>query len=333
MTVDRETNGKVIGILELGGPPKAMRLEPGGHGTYSTMMMDALDMAMDRLGWGISAEDGPVQVQGYICRRVCDEEDVFLLPEDIHISASGQRFICGREITDCLMQSKRWAKYDVGLPANDNVRECDAWVVTGSVHGVYEELPWMLHLQRFLRKCLQEEVPVLGICFGHQILAAAMGGKVEKASCGFVLGLDHYNVHLPKMLSSHSRLQVTLVATHQDQVVEVPPMARPFMRSERCPNAGLIYVGREHRATVSVNGEHVPTPGNIIAISIQPHPEFSVSYVRDEAKVLEAVLGKEKTGVLLSCLEKDVSGLPPGWDDPVVSMMWACEMMLGKWLS
>ena len=59
--------------------------------------------------------------------------------------------------------------------------EEDGWLITGSRHGVYEDLPWMRTLKDFLRQAAARRVPVVGICFGHQILAEAMGGRVEKS--------------------------------------------------------------------------------------------------------------------------------------------------------
>ena len=60
------------------------------------------------------------------------------------------------------------------------VTDCDGWLITGSLHGVYEDHPWIPLLERFIQDAFAARVPVVGICFGHQIVAQAMGGTVER---------------------------------------------------------------------------------------------------------------------------------------------------------
>ena len=78
------------------------------------------------------------------------------------------------------------------MPASP--RQVDAWLVTGSRHGVYDDLPWIEPLKAFLRACLAERVPVVGVCFGHQILAEALGGRVVKSDRGWGLGVQDYEL-------------------------------------------------------------------------------------------------------------------------------------------
>ena len=59
--------------------------------------------------------------------------------------------------------------------------QADAWLVTGSRHGVYDALPWIEPLKAFLRACVAARIPVVGVCFGHQILAEALGGRAVKS--------------------------------------------------------------------------------------------------------------------------------------------------------
>ena len=62
--------------------------------------------------------------------------------------------------------------------------QCDAWIITGSTHSAFEELPWIIRLKAFVREVLGAGVPMVGICFGHQLMAEAMGGKVEREPNG-----------------------------------------------------------------------------------------------------------------------------------------------------
>lgn len=127
-----------------------------------------------------------------------------------------------------------------------SVNDCDGWLLTGSHHGAYEDVPFIEPLKTFIRKAYSADVPIVGICFGHQILAQALGGRVEKFSGGWALGLNQYEF---KGLGA-----LQLNAWHQDQIVELPPEARVVASTPFCANAALAYKGR--------------------AISIQPHPEF-----------------------------------------------------------
>ncbi len=74
-----------------------------------------------------------------------------------------------------------------------SVTECDGWLITGSRHGAYEDLPWIPVLEQFIRDSFAAHVPMVGVCFGHQIIAQAMGGKVEKFAGGWAVGAQDYD--------------------------------------------------------------------------------------------------------------------------------------------
>lgn len=144
---------------------------------------------------------------------------------------------------------------DLQLPASP--QECDGWLITGSRHGVYDNLPWIEPLKGFIREVHAAKKPLIGICFGHQIIAEALGGKVIKSPKGWGLGLHEYEVKstLPHLPESEAVGQLKIHAMHQDQVVQLPPDAKVLASSEFCEYAGLVY------------GEHIFT--------LQGHPEFS----------------------------------------------------------
>lgn len=143
----------------------------------------------------------------------------------------------------------------------DEVNECDAWLITGSRHGIYDPLPWIDPLKRFLKKAYDAGIPIVGICFGHQILAEALGGKAEKSHKGWGVGVQQYNVHKRPTWMTGVDGEFSLNALHQDQVTDLPADAEVLAGSEFCPYAVLAYRGN--------------------AMSIQPHPEFSPGYARD----------------------------------------------------
>ena len=156
------------------------------------------------------------------------------------------------------------------MPASP--RQADAWLVTGSRHGVYDGLPWIEPLKAFLRDCVAGRVPVVGICFGHQILAEALGGRAAKSDRGWGLGVQDYAVAsgAPGWLRAVPE-RFSVRALHQDQVVELPPDAHVLAHSDHCAFAALAY------------GD----PERPLAISLQPHPEFGPEFM-DELLALRA---------------------------------------------
>lgn len=143
--------------------------------------------------------------------------------------------------------------------------DADGWVVTGSRHGVYDDLPWIEPLKDFLRACLAANVPVAGICFGHQILAEAMGGRAEKSDKGWGVGVHDYLVkHMPSWMQGFGGTYRGH-AVHQDQVTAQPPGSVVLAGSEFCEYAALAYGDAE-------------AP---LAISVQSHPEFSPDFMVD----------------------------------------------------
>jgi GMP synthase-like glutamine amidotransferase len=142
----------------------------------------------------------------------------------------------------------------------DSVEEADAWLVTGSRFGVYDDAPWIRPLEAFLRAAMAAHVPIVGICFGHQLLARALGARVEKAEAGWGVGPHAYEVVARPAWLTGVADHFTLNAMHQDQVLTLPPGATLVARSAFCPLAVLAYGDR--------------------AISIQAHPEFDNAYER-----------------------------------------------------
>ena len=107
------------------------------------------------------------------------------------------------------------------IPASPD--ECDGWLITGSKHGVYEDHAWIPPLEAFIRDVYAAGVPLIGVCFGHQIIAQALGGKVVKYDGGWSIGHTSYEIE------GETR---SLNAWHQDQVVELPEGAEVIAAEE-----------------------------------------------------------------------------------------------------
>ena len=143
----------------------------------------------------------------------------------------------------------RWTTYDVQagrFPARPEDEE--ALIVTGAAAGVYDGDPWIGRLMEFLRAA-RGRTRLVGVCFGHQVMAEAFGGKVIKSPKGWGVGLHTYEV-LDAEPWMDAAGAISIPASHQDQVVELPPGARVLAASAFTPYGmldHLVLVGRGNR--------------------------------------------------------------------------------------
>lgn len=145
-----------------------------------------------------------------------------------------------------------------GAPLPDPA-SLDGFVITGSAAGVYDDLPWLNPLRDFIRSAYGKRTPMLGVCFGHQIMADALGGDVRKSEKGWGLGRHRYNVVARPDFMRTAPKAMAVACSHQDQVIVPPREAEVILASDFTPNAGLAY-------------------RNGAALSFQPHPEFADDY-------------------------------------------------------
>lgn len=179
------------------------------------------------------------------------------------------------------------------LPAPETT---DAVLITGSPAGVYDDLPWIAPLKSWIQRAAEGGVPQVGICFGHQLMAEAFGGRAHQAPQGWGLGRHAYRVNGTEPWMGSAKQEVHLAVSHQDQVLEVPATARILAHSAFTPYAALVY-------------DHAP------AMSFQGHPEFSPHFAdalirsRRGTRVSEA-LADEALDSLRAPLDSDVVA---GW--------------------
>jgi GMP synthase (glutamine-hydrolysing) len=168
---------------------------------------------------------------------------------------------------DGVLTFKNYAVLEDEFP--HGVEECDGYVITGSRFSVTDETPWMLQLEQFLRDAMDKDRPIFGICFGHQILAKALGAEVKQAEQGWQLGLKSYQVtNRPEWMADVPET-FRLNAIHQDQVLTVPEGAEVIATAPQCPLAGLVYGNK--------------------AASLQAHPEFNLDFELDLLKTYTGV--------------------------------------------
>ena len=133
----------------------------------------------------------------------------------------------------------------------------DGVIVTGSAAGAYDDLPWIAPLEAWLRAA-RGRTRLVGICFGHQIMAQAFGGRVEKSERGWGVGLHRYAVCGAEPWMQPPAEAISIPVSHQDQVTAIAPDARVVAACDFTPFGGLAY-GAD-------------------AISFQCHPEFAPPY-------------------------------------------------------
>ena len=149
-----------------------------------------------------------------------------------------------------------WVKSYLG--EKFNINDSDAWIITGSPRSVYEEESWMLYVEKQLKNIQDRKILVLGICFGHQLIAKTFGGKVEKNPKGWELG--SYPIFLTKKgqcseLFTNFSSGSLVYESHQDVVTYLPPKAVKLAYNEKCIQAFKL---------------------NDYLYSVQFHPEFSI---------------------------------------------------------
>jgi GMP synthase-like glutamine amidotransferase len=156
--------------------------------------------------------------------------------------------------------SARYEVFDVqqgALP--ESPERFDALMVTGSPAGVYDPHPWIATLIDYLRQT-KGRTALVGVCFGHQVMAQAFGGEVRKSEKGWGLGLHRYDI-ASREAWMEPATQIAVPVSHQDQVVVAPPAARVVAGSDFTPYGVLAYTDQP-------------------AISFQCHPEFTAEYAR-----------------------------------------------------
>ena len=157
-----------------------------------------------------------------------------------------------------LFEFKTFNILDGIFPLNHN--DCDGWIVTGSPHGVYEEHSWIPIVSQLIKDIYDNKLPIFGVCFGHQLIAQALGGNVEKSTKGWGLGLHTYQINNKSNYMGNLSSEVTLNICHQDQVLSPPNGATVYAKSDFCENAGFYIKDK--------------------VLTMQAHPEFLVDFIK-----------------------------------------------------
>lgn len=170
----------------------------------------------------------------------------------------------------------------------ENIDEVDAYLITGSKSSVYDDKPWIAQLIDFVRELDARKKKLVGICFGHQIVADALGGKTEKSLRGWGVGRHtHCFTEMPSW-HDHQGAAFDILVSHQDQVVQNAAGAQVLASSDFCENA-VVQIG-----------EHI--------LTFQGHPEFLSNYSREIMDFRRETIGEDVYQEGVASLEKEHEG-------------------------
>lgn len=183
---------------------------------------------------------------------------------------------------------RTWAVLDNEFPRS--VNDADAWLITGSRHGAYEPHDWIPPLEKLITQLYAKGDPMVGICFGHQIIAQALGGRVEKFSGGWSVGRVEYSLDESVFPNTKEDAVTPLMAFHQDQVVKIPEGAVNVGSTSFCKNAALMY--------------------NSQVLTLQPHPEFDHSFISALLEARGEILPTKTLNIANATLHQPIAQAP-----------------------
>lgn len=172
----------------------------------------------------------------------------------------------------------------------ENINECSAYLITGSQSSAYENILWIDQLCQYIVQLNKYKIKLIGICFGHQVIAQALGGRVEKSEKGWGVGKTICDVWLIKpwmrVPGEDVADQFSLLVTHQDQVTGLPDGAECIAGNDFCEIASFQIA------------EHI--------LSFQGHPEFSVDYLMYLMNKRRDLIGESKYSAAIESMKTEV---------------------------
>ena len=186
-----------------------------------------------------------------------------------------------------------WRCQDGDIPASTDA--ADAWLITGSKYGVNDGEPWIEALSEFVRSLHQEQRTIVGVCFGHQLVAHALGGAVRSHPGGWGVGVSHNQVQERAPWMHPWKPDLNILVSHQDQVHQLPENSKVLASSEFCP----FYM--------------IQVDDNVLGI--QGHPEFTKGYSAD-------LMERRRGNIPDHVLDDGITSLERPVDD----------MLVGRWI-
>jgi GMP synthase-like glutamine amidotransferase len=183
----------------------------------------------------------------------------------------------------------------------EHIDDCDAYLITGSKSSVYDNKPWIQQLQDYVVTLAGRQKKLIGICFGHQLIAQALGGQTQKSDKGWGVGLATSTVYVTKPWMDPVKESFVLITSHQDQVTRLPPHAEVIAGDDFCAYASYQI------------GEHI--------LTFQGHPEFTQAYARQRLHDRREIIGEQR-------YQKGMASLNQNADHPLIAQ-WIINFVHG----
>jgi GMP synthase-like glutamine amidotransferase len=223
------------------------------------------------------------------------------VPEPLRDAAGGRDYdAMYTEMLQAAEPSISTRTYDVvggELPLSP--AECDAWIITGARYDAYSDEPWIVALRKFIGAVLEHRARLVGVCFGHQVVAHALGGRAENTGT-WKAGPQRLEVEDTPWFDGGS---VTIHAMHQDVAGAVPPGGRTIARGETAEHPMFLV-------------------GDTI-LCVQDHPEYDAAYIAALVEARRPRMGDEITDAALTNIERERT------DNPVVGE-WIANFLLDR---
>lgn len=171
--------------------------------------------------------------------------------------------------------------------APQDLDECDGYIATGSKASVYDDEPWIHEFAELTRSIYKSGTPFIGVCFGHQMLGHALGGRVAKSEKGWGVGVHKFAIEESEDWMQPPAIEFSLLMSCQDQILDVPPGAKVLAGNAHC-EVGMIRIGN--------------------MLGIQGHPEFPLDYAEALLKMRRELIGAVRTDEALATLGLPLDG-------------------------
>jgi GMP synthase-like glutamine amidotransferase len=225
---------------------------------------------------------------------ICDQVQEQLQPEFGDYPAMFRDII---EKTDLQVDITFFSAIDRQLPKDIDV--CDAYMTSGSRWCVNDDSVWIRELEDFIRALYKGNKGFAGICFGHQLIAKSLGGRVGKSNKGWGIGVAFSEIVSSKKWMTSLQTNVDLVVSHQDQIVELPAQAEVLLSNDFCPYS-MFQLGNHF-------------------LGVQGHPEFSRAYSL-------ALMNSRKDRIPALVIETGAKSLSHEVDE-VLAMRWILNFL------